>query len=491
MIDVTAPSSARVPSLASIQAAGRAAGLEAVGFTSAEPLLQARAALGDRRSRGLPEGLAFTFAKPERSTDPRATLPTARSMVVAALRYAPAGHSDDPPPRGPHGRVARVGRVDHYTRLREALAATGAPLRAEGWRTVVLADGNHLVDRAAAHRAGLGWFGRSANLLLPGEGSWFVLGAVLTDAPLGAVLTDAPLGAVLTDAPLGAVLTDAPLGAVLTDAPLGAVLTDAPLGAVLTDAPLGAVLTDAPLGAVLTDAPLGAVLTDAPLGAVLTDAPLGAVLSATSDGHLGPGAPFAGIAVPEGCGPCRLCSRACPSGAIVGPGVVDAERCLSWLAQSPAPFPRELRRVLGDRLYGCDDCQEVCPPNRVPGGGTSRCEPTSPDAEAAAHVDILQLLLADDADLLDRFGHWYLPGRTTRALRRTALVVLGNTGDARDGRVRSVLARYLGHPDAFLRAHAVWAAGALGCLDLAGEAATDLDEAVRDEWTWWQEQDLP
>ena len=69
--------------------------------------------------------------------------------------------------------------------------------------------------------------------------------------------------------------------------------------------------------------------------------------------------------VDDGCGSCRRCVDGCPTGAIVAPGVVDARRCLAWLVQSPGVFPRDTRAALGNRLYGCDECQEVCPPNIV------------------------------------------------------------------------------------------------------------------------------
>ena len=74
--------------------------------------------------------------------------------------------------------------VDGYEPLRKALGAVAEVLVAAGWRARVLADDNALVDREAAYRAGLGWYGKNANILLPGQGSWFVLGAVVTDAPL-------------------------------------------------------------------------------------------------------------------------------------------------------------------------------------------------------------------------------------------------------------------------------------------------------------------
>jgi epoxyqueuosine reductase len=146
--------------------------------------------------------------------------------------------------------------------------------------------------------------------------------------------------------------------------------------------------------------------------------------------------------------------------------MVDARRCLAWLLQMRGDFPREHRVALGDRIYGCDDCQEVCPQN-VPSTAGEAGEP------AEADVPIVSMLTDDDATLLDRYGRWYIAERAPRYLRRNALVVLGNVGDPRDPVVGQLLERYLDHPDAMLRAHAAWAARRLGRDDLLAGRASD------------------
>jgi len=126
--------------------------------------------------------------------------------------------------------------------------------------------------------------------------------------------------------------------------------------------------------------------------------------------------------------------------------------------QAPGPIPEHLREAVGDRIYGCDDCQDVCPPT-IRLGSRHRLPLTAP---AEAWVDVLDLLAADDATLLDRHGRWYISGRQPRWLRRNALVVLGNTADADDPRVVQTLARYRHHADPILAEHARWASERLG-----------------------------
>ena len=166
-----------------LRAAGCAAGLDVVEVASAEPFVDVRRDLEQRKAEGLHGGMSFTYRQPARSTDPGAALPDAAALVVGARSYL----MDDAvePPRPPlAGRIARYAWDDHYAHLKTGLKAVAAVLKAHGWRARVLADDNAMVDRAAAHRAGIGWWGKNANLLVPGLGSWYVLGCVVTDAPV-------------------------------------------------------------------------------------------------------------------------------------------------------------------------------------------------------------------------------------------------------------------------------------------------------------------
>ncbi len=348
----------------------RAHGLDAVGVTTAEPFDEVRRSLEDRRERGLHAGMAFTFTNPRRSTEPARLLRNAASMVVGALAYVEE-RPERPTPTS--AQVARYAWRDHYADLRAALDAGAGVLRAAGHRAMVIADQNGLVDRAAAHRAGIGWWGRNANLLVPGAGSWFVLGSIVTDARL----------------------------------------------------------------------------------------------------------PPAAAPVADGCRTCRRCIPACPTAAIVDDGTIDARRCLAWLVQDTGMFPRAHRVALGDRLYGCDDCQDACPPGRATVGNAVSLGPSRGRPEA--WVDVLDLLDTADETLLERHGRWYIPKRDPRYLRRNALVVLGNIGDPRVPRVVAALERFVSHDDRLLRAHAVWSCARLGLVDLVQSAAEDPDAAVRAE----------
>lgn len=198
-VATSAPSEAPTPDQALTQSVVRSileGGAAAVGVASAEQFTETRHSLIARKEAGLHGGMAFTYRNPDRSTDPSRTVPGARTLVSAAWSYRAATPSSSADHRlslpSPTGVVARYARHDHYADLRAALDLGATVLRGHGYRAVVAVDDNALVDRAAAHRAGLGWFGKNSLLLLPELGSWFVLGSIVTDAPLE-VATVAPL----------------------------------------------------------------------------------------------------------------------------------------------------------------------------------------------------------------------------------------------------------------------------------------------------------
>ncbi len=149
------------------------------------------------------------------------------------------------------------------------------------------------------------------------------------------------------------------------------------------------------------------------------------------------------------CGTCVACIPACPTGAIVAEGILDARRCLAAVFQSRGVIPVELRRAAGTRVYGCDDCLTSCPPGHRALAGV----PVEPPPDART------ILALSDEQIIDRFSHWYIPGRRARFVRRNALVAIGNDPRPSD---LDLLCRHLAHQDALVRIHAAWALGMLG-----------------------------
>jgi epoxyqueuosine reductase len=144
-----------------------------------------------------------------------------------------------------------------------------------------------------------------------------------------------------------------------------------------------------------------------------------------TDAELPPDEPM-----PERCGSCRLCLDACPTRAFVAPRELDARRCISYLTiEHRGPIDVELRADLGLHLFGCDDCQDVCPFNRTAPPPPTQTDPFAPDPRLA--IELPELLGMDD----DRCVAWAhgsplrRPGR--EGLARNAAIVLGNSGDRR------------------------------------------------------------
>jgi epoxyqueuosine reductase len=317
-------------------------GLDAVGATPAEPYERTERDIRERRERGLFADMQFTMARPEVSCHPESLLPDARTVVSAALCYYAPG----PEPRPGEGRMPRYTWSDAYALLRERLDALGR-LLGGGYR--VLVDANQHVDREAAARSGVGFYGKNTLLITRRHGSWVVLGTLVTDVEIEA---HEPLA---------------------------------------------------------------------------TD-----------------------------CGSCRLCIDACPTGALDEPGVLDATRCLSYWTQSRQSVPEHVRVALGDRVYGCDICQDVCPWNA--GVAKRRADEPLPEG-AEPTVSLVAWLEASDEELRRRYDRLYVPRNDPRFLRRNALVALGNSGDRA---LAPAAARYAHGEDELLAEHAAWALEQLG-----------------------------
>ncbi len=326
--------------------AARALGIVALGVAEARPFAAEREVLVRRRAAGLESPLEPRDL--EQRCSPERILPGARSIVVAAVSY----YRPYPPlaaegPDGlPRGVVARYAWGEDYHRtLREKLRALASFLcgEAPGAACAVLVDTGPLVERAAAARAGVGWVGKNCCLIVPGAGSWVVLGEIVTTVPLE---PDPPLA--------------------------------------------------------------------------------------------------------DGCGDCDRCLRACPTGALVVPGVLDHRRCLSYATQMKGVIPRELRVALGRRVWGCDTCQEVCPRNR---GQAAGCADADPEL---VRPRLSELALLGRAAFRRTYAGTAAGWRGRHVLRRNALVALGN---ARHPATLPALLANLGDPRPELRLHAAWALG--------------------------------
>lgn len=307
----------------------------------------------DRFRHWLDAGYAADMQWMERRRDayqsPAGVMPGTVSVIMAAMNY----HEGSA--HGSHGRVSRYawGRADYHDVLKDRLQQLAAVLRAArpAARTRVVVDTAPLLERDFARLAGLGWFGRNTMLISRRIGSWFFLGALLTDQPLE---YDQP----------------------------------------------------------------------------------------TQTDH---------------CGTCTRCLEACPTQAFPEPGVLDAGRCISYLTieRRHAAIPHELRPAVGDWLFGCDICQEVCPWNRfAPGSAAADFLPLPELRE----VDCRELLRLTEADFQARFARSPLarPGRA--GLLRNAATVLGNL---RCLAALPELQQALSDTEPLIRGAAAWALGQL------------------------------
>jgi epoxyqueuosine reductase len=312
-------------------------GIDVVGAARAEPYAEAERDIVERRQRGLFADMRFTMARSEVSCHPELLFEGARTVVAAARCYVAEG----PEPRPGEGRLPRYTWRDEYAILRDQLDALGRRL---GGAYRVLVDDNDHVDRAAAVRAGVAFYGKNTMAITRRHGSWVVLGALVTDVEIERT-----------------------------------------------------------------------------------------------------------PALELDCGECRLCIDACPTGALDEPGTLDSTKCLSYWSQAPASVPDAYRAEMGDMVYGCDICQEVCPWNR---GAERRRRGSPPEPDAQPTVSLADWLDRDGDELVRDFDRLYVPRNDPRWLRRNALHAAGNVGGSS---LRPRVERYAESSDAILADAARWA----------------------------------
>ena len=362
-------------------------GFDLVRVTSSDEFAEDREAALERLDSGLMDGLPwYSQARVLKGTDPQQLLPGARSIISLGLNYY---RSDVPAPsnNAPSGKVARYAWGRDYHRVMKKRMRTyveglqtrlGTDLAARWY-----VDDGPMLDRAAARRAGLGWFGKNGNILTSSHGSWVFLGQVITDLELEA---DQPLK--------------------------------------------------------------------------------------------------------KSCGSCVTCIDACPTGAIVAPYVVDNARCISYLTiENRGPIPLELRPQVGDWVFGCDICQDVCPVNRKAhpsttfltdgvqsnsGSSPVTLEWANEQGDDLNTLDLVWLLEMSEEQFRARFRGTPILRAKRVGLQRNACVALGNRGDPA---TVPALRRAVINGESLVRAHAAWALGQIG----TAEAQRALQDAEAQE----------
>ncbi len=355
-------------------------GFHLARVTTAEPFVGLESVLNARIAAGHLGGLEwFTPERAHIASAPQRLLPWARSLLVLGVSY----YAEAPPIPNDgalRGRVARYAwGADYHDLLRAMMRSLITDIERLAGRPLMagtLVDTARIVDRAAAARAGLGWYGKNTCIIATRDtGSYLFLAEVPVDLDLE---PDAPLR--------------------------------------------------------------------------------------------------------KSCGTCAACMAACPTHAIPAAYVLDTPRCISYLTiEHRGSVPVELRPKIGNWVFGCDICQEVCPPNR-------HVLPLAPPALQPRNVDdaypaLIPLLTMTVEEYQSRFRGRAIKRAKREGLARNAAVALGNSGDRA---AVPALADALAHHDApLVRAHAAWALAQLGGktarTPLERCRMTEPDDAVRGE----------
>lgn len=332
-----------------IKAKANALGFAKIGISPAERLDE-RNGLEQWLADGNHGQMSWMGRDSEKRMDPRRVFLEAKSVITLALNYySPERHSENPE----HGKISRYAWGRDYHLIFKELLKTLAEWIVEQEPSVkglYYSDTGPLMDKAWAHKSGIGWIGKHSNLITREVGSWVFLGEILLNVELSFDNEDKNY-----------------------------------------------------------------------------------------------------------CGTCHRCMEVCPTKAIVAPYIVDARLCISYLTiELRGPIPLELRPLIGSRIFGCDDCQDVCPWNRF----------AQPSLEkdfypvSGNHVPVLiDLMQMSEGEFKERFRSSAIKRAKYAGFLRNVAVALGNS---RNSNACSVLADALHHPEPLVRAHAAWALGEIG-----------------------------
>lgn len=183
----------------------------------------------------------------------------------------------------------------------------------------------------------------------------------------------------------------------------------------------------------------------------------------------------------KSCGSCSRCVDACPTGALRGDYTIDASRCIADLTQRTDTIPRSLRALIGDWVWGCDICQEVCPPTQRAGmRGDATMAPLEPTVATPMLTELLGLR---SGEFKRRYKPTAMGWRGAAVLRRNAAVALGNALDRSS--VGALAHALCNDPNRMVRGHVAWALGRIGSppalAALREHRASEPDVGVRAE----------
>lgn len=179
------------------------------------------------------------------------------------------------------------------------------------------------------------------------------------------------------------------------------------------------------------------------------------------------------------CGSCTLCIDACPTGALVGPGQLDATKCISFLTQTKTDVPDEVKLKIGNRLYGCDTCQVVCPKNK--GKNWTQHAELAPNPELAKPL-LKPILELSNREFRETFGESAAAWRGKTPIQRNAIYALGHFRDDSAIMLLGKLAETDHRP--VIRSAAIWALSRIGTADAMQRiercAQVEVDQAVQE-----------
>ena len=355
-------------------AAVQARGFDRCAIASVTPLTASQR-LQEWLRRGYHGGMAWMQRDVERRVDPGKIVPEARSVIVVAMDYD-TGHTPSEDPR--RARISRYAWGEEYHEvLGERLSGLSEDLCEldPGFAGRWYVDTGPVLEKAWAEKAGLGWIGKHTNLLARSAGSWFFLGAVITNVELDP-----------------------------------------------------------------------------------------------------------GEAAVDHCGSCSACITICPTQAIVEPYVLDARRCIAYLTiENRGPIPTEFRAPIGNRVFGCDDCQEVCPWNRF-AKASRQSQSFAPRRENKA-PELISLMCLSEQQFRERFRGSPIRRARYAGFLRNVAVAIGNSGDRQ---AVPLLLHRLHDAQSLVRGHVAWALGSLG----GSEATQGLRERLSVEPDSWVREEI-